>query len=108
MMVALALAGLQLRAACCGAPPQRLSKRPRVCSPSTCPPPAPQAREYLYWRLHGTQLTTPVAVMTSAAKGNHWRVRQLFEQGDWFGRWVGGVGGRPHGTRERLLCRHSP
>lgn len=45
-----------------------------------------QAREYLYFRLYGVQLTTPVAVMTSAAKGNHWRVRSLFEQADWFGR----------------------
>eukprot|EP00887_Chlorella_sp_A99_P002643 scaffold6.g2643.t1 len=45
-----------------------------------------QAREYLYWHLHGRQLTTPLAVMTSAAKGNHWRVAQLFERNAWFGR----------------------
>ncbi|KAL4426976.1 hypothetical protein ABPG77_009537 [Micractinium sp. CCAP 211/92] len=45
-----------------------------------------QAREYLYWKLHGTQHTTPIAIMTSAAKGNHWRVEALFEQAAWFGR----------------------
>lgn len=50
--------------------------------------PPTQAREYLYWKLHGAQHTTPVAIMTSAAKGNHWRVEQLFEQADWFGRWA--------------------
>ena len=45
-----------------------------------------QAREYLYYKVYGTQSTTPVAVMTSAAKGNHWRVEQLFEEANWFGR----------------------
>lgn len=45
-----------------------------------------QAREYLHWRLHGQQHTTPVAVMTSAAKGNHWRVKEAFESAGWFGR----------------------
>ncbi|KAL4457941.1 hypothetical protein ABPG75_012806 [Micractinium tetrahymenae] len=45
-----------------------------------------QAREYLYWKLHGAQHTTPIAIMTSAAKGNHWRVEALFEQAAWFGR----------------------
>jgi hypothetical protein len=45
-----------------------------------------QAREYLFWKLQGVQHTTPVAIMTSAAKGNHWRVQQLFEQAAWFGR----------------------
>jgi len=45
-----------------------------------------QAREYLYYRLYGQQHTTPVAVMTSAAKGNHARVYQLFEAAHWFGR----------------------
>lgn len=33
-----------------------------------------QAREYLYYKLHGQQLMTPVAVMTSDAKGNHRRI----------------------------------
>lgn len=45
-----------------------------------------QAREYLYYRLYGKQCVTPVAVMTSAAKGNHARVHQLFEAARWFGR----------------------
>ena len=45
-----------------------------------------QAREYLYWKVHGVQHTTPLALMTSAAKGNHWRVRQLLEAGGWYGR----------------------
>ena len=45
-----------------------------------------QAREYLYFKVYRKQLTTPVAVMTSSVKGNHWRVQQLFEQADWFGR----------------------
>jgi hypothetical protein len=48
-----------------------------------------QAREYLHFRLHGAQHTTPVAVMTSAAKGNHWRVQALFEACGWFGRGAG-------------------
>ena len=45
-----------------------------------------QAREYLHYHIYGKQCLTPIAVMTSAAKGNHWRVVELFEQNDWFGR----------------------
>lgn len=45
-----------------------------------------QAREYLYYKVYGKQVTTPVAVMTSAVKGNHWRVQELFRQAHWFGR----------------------
>ncbi|PSC72756.1 nucleotide-diphospho-sugar transferase [Micractinium conductrix] len=45
-----------------------------------------QAREYLHWQLRGVQHTTPIAIMTSAAKGNHWRVAQLFDEAGWFGR----------------------
>lgn len=45
-----------------------------------------QGREYLYYCLYGEQHTTPVAVMTSLAKGNHKRVMQLFEANHWFGR----------------------
>ena len=56
------------------------------CPPRTLPHAHLQAREYLYWKLHGTQHTTPIAIMTSAAKGNHWRVEALFEQAAWFGR----------------------
>lgn len=33
-----------------------------------------QAREYVHFKLHGRQVTTPVAVMTSDAKGNHRRI----------------------------------
>ena len=32
------------------------------------------------------QHTTPVAIMTSAAKGNHQRVAALLERAGWFGR----------------------
>lgn len=45
-----------------------------------------QAREYLYYKTFGTQETTPVAIMTSAAKGNHQRVLQLLTANNWFGR----------------------
>jgi len=55
-----------------------------------------QAREYLYWRITGQQLTTPVAVMTSDAKGNHNRIEELLEQRSWFGRGPGAF---------RLFCQ---
>ena len=45
-----------------------------------------QAREYMYWRLNGVQHTTPVALMTSDAKGNHGRVQALLEHLGYFGR----------------------
>ena len=45
-----------------------------------------QAREHLYWRLTGRQLTTPLAVMTSDAKGNHARITALLRRAGWFGR----------------------
>jgi hypothetical protein len=48
------------------------------------------AREYLHYRVFGTQVTTPVAMMTSAAKGNHVRVLRLCEREGWFGRGRGG------------------
>ena len=44
------------------------------------------AREWLYYKVHGTQHVTPVAVMTSAAKGNHGRISKLMEDNAWFGR----------------------
>uniref|UniRef100_A0A1D2AAQ5 UGP3-like C-terminal hexapeptide repeats domain-containing protein n=1 Tax=Auxenochlorella protothecoides TaxID=3075 RepID=A0A1D2AAQ5_AUXPR len=46
------------------------------------------AREHLHWRLHGgaPRPTTPVAIMTSAAKGNAWRVEALCEARGWWGR----------------------
>lgn len=40
----------------------------------------------MYWRLHGAQHTTPVALMTSDAKGNHGRVQALLEHLGHFGR----------------------
>jgi hypothetical protein len=45
-----------------------------------------QAKEYLYWHLTGTQVTTPVAIMTSDAKGNNARISSLMESNNWFGR----------------------
>ncbi|WIA22182.1 hypothetical protein OEZ85_004516 [Tetradesmus obliquus] len=45
-----------------------------------------QAKEYLYWQLTGTQVTTPVAIMTSDAKGNHDRINGLMDSQGWFGR----------------------
>jgi len=48
------------------------------------------AREFLHFRLCGVQLRTPVAVMTSAAKGNHSRLLRLCEARGWFGRGADG------------------
>ncbi|KAL3139801.1 hypothetical protein ABBQ38_004102 [Trebouxia sp. C0009 RCD-2024] len=45
-----------------------------------------QAREYLYFKLHGVQQMTPIAIMTSDAKDNHRRVTEFITQCDWFGR----------------------
>lgn len=45
-----------------------------------------QAREYLHYKVHGVQHTTPVAIMTSAAKKNNERVHALCESLGWFGR----------------------
>lgn len=60
-----------------------------------------QGREYLHFRLFGGHIgvgggllggkseprrRTPIAVMTSMAKGNHNRVMQLFKANNWFGR----------------------
>jgi len=44
------------------------------------------AREWLYYKLTGEQHRTPVAVMTSAAKGNHGRISTLLRENNWFGR----------------------
>lgn len=44
------------------------------------------AREWLYYKLTGEQHKTPVAVMTSAAKGNHRRISALLRENNWFGR----------------------
>lgn len=45
-----------------------------------------QAREALHWRLTGRQVVTPLALMTSDAKGNHRRITALLESSGWFGR----------------------
>ena len=44
------------------------------------------AREWLYYKLTGEHHKTPVAVMTSAAKGNHRRITALLKENNWFGR----------------------
>jgi UDP-N-acetylglucosamine pyrophosphorylase len=45
-----------------------------------------QAREYLYFLTHGTQITTPIAIMTSHEKNNHVHVTEIWNQGSFFGR----------------------
>ncbi|MDE3055452.1 MAG: UTP--glucose-1-phosphate uridylyltransferase [Verrucomicrobiota bacterium] len=44
------------------------------------------AREFLYFRLFGRQLETPIAMMTSLEKGNHRHVLSICEEQRWFGR----------------------
>ncbi|QDZ18034.1 UTP--glucose-1-phosphate uridylyltransferase [Chloropicon primus] len=45
-----------------------------------------QARENLYYRIFGERHCTPIAIMTSDAKGNHEHITQLCKDNDWFGR----------------------
>ena len=45
-----------------------------------------QGREYLYYKMFGKGLTTPIAVMTSHEKDNHRRIVALCERCGWFGR----------------------
>lgn len=45
-----------------------------------------QSREYLHYKLQSTQLTTPVAIMTSQEKNNHQHVLDICEEANWFGR----------------------
>lgn len=45
-----------------------------------------QAREYLYYKIYGKQITVPLAFMTSEEKDNHLHVEQLMEENGWFGR----------------------
>ncbi len=45
-----------------------------------------QAREFLYFKLFGKQLETPIAMMTSHEKENHMQILKLFEGLNWFGR----------------------
>ena len=44
------------------------------------------AREYLYFRIFGQQCTSPVAIMTSDAKGNHQRVCDMLAREGYYGR----------------------
>ncbi len=45
-----------------------------------------QAREYLYYKLFGEHLITPIAMMTSLEKDNHRQIVSLCEEKHWFGR----------------------
>lgn len=45
-----------------------------------------QAREYLYYKIYGKRLQTPVAFMTSHEKGNHEHVLSICEKNEWFHR----------------------
>lgn len=45
-----------------------------------------QAREYLYFKLYGKQITTPIAMMTSWEKNNHAHILNICRQAKWFGR----------------------
>lgn len=45
-----------------------------------------QGREFLYYKLFGKQLVTPIAMMTSHEKDNHYRILDLCEACEWFGR----------------------
>ena len=79
-----------------------------------------QAREHLHCRLTGRQETTPVAIMTSAAKGNHGRVLGLLAAHSWFGRGRESFRQGPlpcsracvplhtHSKHVSLLAKHSP
>ena len=45
-----------------------------------------QGREYLYYKLFGEQIVTPIAKMTSEEKNNNQRIIDLCEESGWFGR----------------------
>jgi hypothetical protein len=45
-----------------------------------------QAREYLYFKLFGEQLITPIAIMTSIEKNNHLHILNICKSCQWFGR----------------------
>lgn len=45
-----------------------------------------QSREYLYFKLYGKQLVTPIAMMTSWEKNNHAHILNICRQAKWFGR----------------------
>jgi UTP---glucose-1-phosphate uridylyltransferase len=43
-----------------------------------------QSREYLYYKLFKEQLTTPIAIMSSEEKNNHYYIEETCEKGAWF------------------------
>jgi hypothetical protein len=45
-----------------------------------------QAKEYLYYKITGEQILTPIAMMTSEEKGNHQRIIEICKSNSWFGR----------------------
>lgn len=45
-----------------------------------------QGREYLYYKVFGEQVITPIALMTSVEKQNHDHIMEVCLQNDWFGR----------------------
>lgn len=45
-----------------------------------------QAREFLYYKIFGKQLRTPLAIMTSHEKKNHERILDMCEDKHWYGR----------------------
>lgn len=45
-----------------------------------------QGREFLYFKIFGKQLSTPVAMMTSHEKNNHDHIIKICEEHQWFGK----------------------
>lgn len=45
-----------------------------------------QAREYVYYKIHGKQVHTPIAMMTSEEKNNHQHITEICNEHQWFGR----------------------
>lgn len=45
-----------------------------------------QGREYLYYKIHGTQVNAPIAMMTSHEKNNHQHILRICTEKQWFGR----------------------
>ncbi len=45
-----------------------------------------EAREYLHFKLFGTQIVTPVVMMTSPEKDNTEHIRSICVENEWFGR----------------------
>lgn len=45
-----------------------------------------EAREYLYYKMTGKKVITPIVLMTSEEKNNHYHVRRILEKNNWFGR----------------------